>query len=42
MKVRLRNILVISKIVDSDVIKLTKELTEWLLLKSDAWGAYNV
>lgn len=42
MKLRMRNVLIISKIADSDVIKRTMELAEWLLAETSDWGHFNV
>lgn len=42
MKLRIRNVLIVCKIVDTEVIHMTRELTVWLLTQFSTWGYFNV
>lgn len=42
MKLRMRNVLILSKIVDTSVIGTTRELAMWLLTQKSSWGYLNV
>lgn len=42
MKLRMRNILLVTKIVDEDVIKYTRDLALCLLNTKSSWGDLNV
>lgn len=42
MKLRMRNIIIVSKIVDADVIRYTRDLALWLLEQKSSWGYFNM